>query len=283
VPFVFKAEFSNGCCFTIPVKRCVRRLVKRSKSKKQKQLLRFAYGDVTDATIKLRFLKSLKCTLKYEKQAWEAGATLVAGVDEVGRGCLFGPVVAAAVILDPKYRIRGLRDSKLLDRATREKLAPRIRENCLAWAVASVDVATIDQINIYWASKQAMEDAVAKLAPTPDHLLVDALRLTCECGQTPIIHGDALSASIAAASIVAKVERDAMIRELDAMYPGYGLASNVGYRSPVHLKGLREKGPTPMHRMSFAPVWMSTTPQEVLEFMAEDAAIAVLNRGDLES
>ena len=157
--------------------------------------------------------------------AWASGATLVAGVDEVGRGCLFGPVTAAAVILKPDYRIRGLRDSKLLDRETREKLAPRIRENCLAWAVASVDVAIIDQINIYWASRRAMEEAVAKLAPSPDHLLVDAMKLACECQQTPIIHGDALSASIAAASIIAKVERDAMMREFDSVYPGYGLAS----------------------------------------------------------
>jgi len=226
-------------------------------------------ADVTKATQKLRLLKKLKCTLKYEKLAWSGGAKLVAGVDEVGRGCLFGPVVAAAVILKPEYRIRGLRDSKLLDRNTREKLAPRIRENCIAWAIASVDVPTIDAINIYWASKRAMEEAVAKLMPTPDHLLIDALRINFECDQTAILHGDAVSASIAAASIIAKVERDAMIRELDCLYPGYGLASNVGYRSPVHLKALREKGPTPLHRMSFAPVWMASTPQEVLKFMAE--------------
>jgi ribonuclease HII len=225
---------------------------------------------VSKATLKLRLLKKLKCTLKYEKLAWQAGATLVAGVDEVGRGCLFGPVTAAAVILKPEYRIRGLRDSKLLDRETREKLAPRIRENCLAWAVASIDVAIIDQINIYWASKQAMEEAVAKLTPSPDHLLVDAMKLACACQQTPIIHGDALSASIAAASIIAKVERDAMMRDLDSVYPGYGLASNKGYSAPVHLKALREKGPTPLHRMSFAPVWMSTAPQETLEFMSEE-------------
>src|SRR5208282_1431613 len=108
----------------------------------------------------------------------------VAGVEEVGRGSLFGPVVAAAVILDPAYRIRGLRDSKLLDRETREKLAPRIREHALAWAVAAVDVATIDQINIYWASKRALEEAVAMLVPRPDHVLVDALRINCECRQT---------------------------------------------------------------------------------------------------
>ena len=118
-----------------------------------------------------------------------------------------------------------------------------------------------------------MEDAVAKLAPTPDHLLVDALRLSCECQQTPIIHGDALSASIAAASIIAKVERDAMMREFDGLYPGYGLASNKGYSAPVHLKALREKGPTPMHRdVWFAPVWLSDgPPQELLEFMAEES------------
>ena len=234
-----------------------------------------ADADVTKATQKLRLLKKLKCTLKYEKLAWAAGAQLVAGVDEVGRGCLFGPVTAAAVILKPDHRLRGLRDSKLLDRKTREKLAPRIRENCLAWAIASVDVAVIDEINIYWASKRAMEEAVAKLAPVPDHLLIDALRINFECDQTAILHGDAVSASIAAASIIAKVERDAMIRELDAVYPGYGLASNVGYRSPVHLKALRERGPTPLHRMSFAPVWMAATPQDVLEFMLDETGPTV--------
>ncbi len=242
-----------------------------------------ADADVTKATQKLRLLKKLKCTLKYEKLAWAGGAQLVAGVDEVGRGCLFGPVVAAAVILKPEYRVRGLRDSKLLDRKTREKLAPRIRENCLAWAVASVEVAVIDDINIYWASKRAMEEAVAKLAPAPDHLLIDALRINFECDQTAILHGDAVSASIAAASIIAKVERDAMIREFDSVYPGYGLSSNVGYRSPVHLKALREKGPTPLHRMSFAPVWMAAAPQEALEFMLEETSAAAAISTDLDS
>lgn len=224
---------------------------------------------VSPATLKLRLLKRLKCTLKYEKLAWTSGARLVAGVDEVGRGSLFGPVVAAAVILDPAYRIRGLRDSKLLDCETREKLAPRIRQHALACAVAAVDVATIDQINIYWASKRAMEEAVAMLALRPDHLLIDALRLNYDCPQTPIIHGDALSASIAAASILAKVERDAMIRAWDPIFPEYGLASNKGYSTPKHLRALREKGPSPLHRLSFAPVWTSSAPQEVLEFMLE--------------
>lgn len=257
--------------------------MKRSPNKSLRRFLQLEDEDVTTATLKLRLLKSLKCTLKYEKQAWNAGAKLVAGVDEVGRGCLFGPVVAAAVILDPKYRIRGLRDSKLLDQPTREKLAPRIRESALAWAIAAVDVAIIDKINIYWASKLAMEEAVAKLTMQPDHLLIDAMCLGCECAQTPIIHGDALSASIAAASIVAKVERDAMMRELDAVYPGYGLASNKGYSAPVHLRALREKGPTPLHRMSFAPVWMSTAPQEVLGFMIEETTDVAPNSTDLDS
>jgi ribonuclease HII len=225
---------------------------------------------VSKATLKLRLLKRLKCTLKYEKLAWDAGAKLIAGVDEVGRGSLFGPVVAAAVILDPAYRIRGLRDSKLLDRQTREKLAPKIREHSLAWAIAAVDVSTIDQINIYWASKRAMEEAVGKLALRPDHLLIDALRINFDCCQTPIIHGDALSASIAAASIIAKVERDAMVSAWDPVYPEYGLASNKGYSTPRHLKMLRQKGPTPLHRLSFAPVWTSSAPQEVLEFMLEE-------------
>ena len=243
-----------------------------SSAKKKRKPPQQAPGEkpVSQATLKLRLLKRLKCTLKYEKQAWGGGAQWVAGVDEVGRGSLFGPVVAAAVILDPRYRIRGLRDSKLLDRETREKLAPRIREHAIAWAIAAVDVSTIDQINIYWASKRAMEEAVAKLAPRPDHLLIDALRLSFDCGQTPIIHGDALSASIAAASILAKVERDAMVTAWDEVFPEYRLASNKGYSTPHHLKMLREKGPTPLHRLSFAPVWTSSAPQEVLAFMLDE-------------
>ena len=218
---------------------------------------------------KLRLLKRLHCTLKYEKQAWNGGAHLVAGVDEVGRGSLFGPVVAAAVILDPRYRIRGLRDSKLLPAERREILAVRIREHAVAWAVAAIDAARIDQINIYQASRVAMQDAVLQLQPRPDHLLVDAMRLHCELPQHPIIHGDALSASIAAASIIAKVERDRMICEWDPVFPAYDLASNKGYSTPRHLAALREHGPSPLHRQSFAPVWNAPVPQEVLAFILE--------------
>ena len=227
--------------------------------------------------MKMRLLKRLKCTLKYEKLAWAAGAKLIAGVDEVGRGSLFGPVVAAAVILEPDYRIRGLRDSKLLDAPTREKLAERIKEHAIAYAFAAVDVARIDQLNIYHASLLAMREAIGQLVPAPDHLLIDAVRVNWGCPQTNIIHGDALSASIAAASIIAKVERDAMVRLWDPVYPQYDLASNKGYRSPKHLAALREHGPTPLHRLSFAPVWMSSVPQEAFAFMNEDVeAVEVL-------
>jgi len=224
---------------------------------------------------KLRLLKRLRCTLKYETKAWRCGAHLVAGVDEVGRGSLFGPVVAAAVILDPQYRIRGLRDSKLLPAERREILAARIREHAVAWAIAAVDAARIDQINIYQASRVAMRDAVLQLQPCPDHLLVDALRLDCEQPQQPIIHGDALSASIAAASIIAKVERDRLVREWDPIFPVYGLASNKGYSTPHHLAALREHGPSPLHRQSFAPVWNAPVPQEVLAFMLEENSDAL--------
>lgn len=229
-----------------------------------------AKKELSASAAKLRLLKTLRCTLRYEKKAWDSGAILVAGVDEVGRGSLFGPVVAAAVILDRGYRVRGLRDSKLLLAERREILAERIREHAVAWAVAAVDAARIDQINIYQASRVAMLEAVRLLQPVPDHLLIDAVRIDCEVQQQPIIHGDALSASIAAASIIAKVERDRMIREWDPVFPVYGLASNKGYSTPKHLAALREHGPSPLHRQSFAPVWNAPVPQEVLAFMLQE-------------
>lgn len=234
---------------------------------------------LSPSAAKLRLLKRLRCTLRYEKRAWESGATLVAGVDEVGRGSLFGPVVAAAVILDSGYRIRGLRDSKLLLAERRELLAVRIREHAIAWAIAAVDAARIDQINIYHASRLAMREAVLRLAPSPDHLLIDALRLDCALPQNAIIHGDALSASIAAASILAKVERDRMMREWDPFFPQYGLASHKGYSTPKHLAALREYGPTPLHRQSFAPVWQNPVPQEAFAFMDADEEWAEVSAG----
>jgi ribonuclease HII len=227
---------------------------------------------VSPSAAKLRLLKKLRCTLNFEKRAWAGGAEHVAGVDEVGRGSLFGPVVAAAVILDPAYRIRGLRDSKLIPAERREELALRIRQHCIAWAVAAVDSARIDQINIYQASRRAMLHAVEQLAPAASYLLVDAVRLDCDLPQQAIIHGDALSASIAAASIVAKVERDRMISAWDPVFPMYGLASNKGYCTPHHLAALREHGPSPLHRQSFSPVWSAPIPQEVLGFMLDPAS-----------
>jgi ribonuclease HII len=221
---------------------------------------------------KLRLLKSLKCTTKFEKAAWESGARLVAGVDEVGRGSLFGCVVAGACILNPLDRIRGLRDSKLLPAADREKLATRIRERAIAWAVAEVDVGRIDQINIYHASLLAMKLAVERLHPRPDFLLVDAVAVDFDCAQKKIIHGDALSASIAAASILAKVHRDAILRAWDPVYPQYGLASNKGYSTPQHKQALREHGPSPMHRQSYAPVADASEDwQQRLEFLEEES------------
>jgi ribonuclease HII len=221
---------------------------------------------LSPSAVKLRLLKKLRCTLRYEKHAWASGAVMVAGVDEVGRGSLFGPVVAAAVILDPAYRIRGLRDSKLLPAERRALLASRIREHAVAWAVAAVDAARIDQINIYQASRLAMREAVLRLHPAADHLLIDAMRIDCALPQKAIIHGDALSASIAAASILAKVERDRMMCEWDAIFPEYGLASHKGYSTPQHLEALLEYGPTPLHRQSFAPVWGSPVEQVAFEF-----------------
>jgi ribonuclease HII len=244
--------------------------VSKSGSKSSKSKTSNADG-VSASAAKLRLLKKLRCTLKFEKLAWASGATLVAGVDEVGRGSLFGPVVAAAVILDPERRIRGLRDSKLLPAERREELALLIRERAIAWAIAAVDSARIDQINIYQASRLAMLQAVQQLTPPASHLLVDAVRIDCELPQRAIIHGDALSVSIAAASIIAKVERDRMVAEWDPVFPIYGLASNKGYSTPRHLAALREVGPSPLHRQSFAPVWSAPIPQEVLSFMQDDA------------
>ena len=167
---------------------------------------------------------------------------------------MFGPVFAAAVILDPERPIRGLNDSKQLDPERRTVLAERIRERARAWAVASVDPQTIDRINILQASRLAMKLALSRLDPPPDFLLVDAVQVESPIRQRALIHGDALSFSIAAASILAKVDRDVALTEWDRLYPGYGLAGNKGYPTPDHRKALAELGPTPHHRFSYAPV-----------------------------
>jgi ribonuclease HII len=196
----------------------------------------------------------MKCQGKYERDARAQGFQHIAGVDEVGRGALFGPVFAAAVILSPDRPIRGLRDSKLLDRERRETLAPRIRERAIAWAVAAVDAFEIDRINILQASRLAMRRAVEKLAPAPDYLLIDAVTVDLPTTQRALIHGDALSQCIAAASILAKVERDACMRQWDQVFPQYGLKNHKGYSTDQHWKALETHGPTPLHRFSFWPV-----------------------------
>jgi ribonuclease HII len=195
-----------------------------------------------------------RCSSRFEREARKCGWQRIAGLDEVGRGSLFGPVVAAAVILDPKRRIVGLDDSKKLPAERREVLALRIREHALAWAIADVDAGRIDAWNIYQASRQAMAQAVRQLNISPDYLLLDAMQLDVLIEQKSLIHGDSLSVSIAAASIIAKVERDRMMSEWDLIYPQYGLAQHKGYATPVHLAALRSHGPSPHHRYSFAPV-----------------------------
>lgn len=196
----------------------------------------------------------MRCQGKYEREARAHGFQRIAGVDEVGRGCLFGPVFAAAVVLDPERPIRGLRDSKQLIAERREVLAERIRERAVAWAIAAADAYEIDQINIYQASRVAMRRAVEKLNPMPDYLLIDAISVDLPVAQRALIHGDALSQCIAAASILAKVERDACMAEWDKVFPQYGLKSNKGYSTDEHWKALETHGPTSMHRFSFWPV-----------------------------
>ncbi len=212
------------------------------------------------ATRKLRMLRTLVCGHRYERKARALGATLIAGVDEVGRGSLFGPVVAAAVILPSDCRIRGLRDSKQLLPEDRERLAVIVHRKAIAVAIEEVCAEVIDRVNIYQATRIAMTAAVSRLAPAADHLLIDAMRLDHPCAQTSIIYGDSLSVSIAAASVVAKVYRDRRMCELDLEYPAYGLASHKGYSTPEHLAALLRHGPTPLHRRSFRPVMQSALP-----------------------
>jgi ribonuclease HII len=203
---------------------------------------------------KIRAEMSRLCSSRFERAARQLGWTRIAGLDEAGRGALFGPVVAAAVILNPKRRIVGLDDSKKLPADRRSQLAERIREHALAWAVAEVDAQRIDAWNIYQASRQAMTAALQQLSIVPDYLLIDAMYLDVLIEQKSVIKGDARSVSIAAASILAKTHRDVRMEEWDAVYPNYGLARHKGYATPDHLEALRLHGPTPLHRHSFAPV-----------------------------
>ncbi len=196
------------------------------------------------------------CGLVFEEHLQSEGFRFIAGVDEVGRGCLAGPVVAAACILDPAKPLPdGLNDSKQVAEKRREEIAAELTETVLAYSIAEVDAGEIDRINILEATKQAMSIAIGGLKPAADYLLIDALRLKqVALPQKAIIKGDSISASIAAASILAKTYRDKLMRDLDQTYPEYGFASHVGYGTSVHLQALRTHGPCALHRKSFRGV-----------------------------
>ncbi|WP_242395210.1 ribonuclease HII [Anaeromyxobacter oryzisoli] len=197
----------------------------------------------------------LRHLLRFETELWERGIVHVAGVDEAGMAPLAGPVVAGACILPHDYRPYGIDDSKQLDRAERERLAEDIRRNAICWATARAEVEEIDRLNIYRAGLLALTRAVQALSAVPGHVLVDARKLPeLPLPQTPIIHGDALSLTIAAASILAKTTRDALMTELDAIHPGYGFARHKGYPTAEHFEALGRLGACPIHRRSFTPV-----------------------------
>ena len=196
----------------------------------------------------------LEGMLAYEKELYTQGIQLIAGVDEVGRGPLAGPVVAAAVILPKACKIPGLNDSKKIPKSKHKEIYEAVLQNAIAIGIGVKDNHVIDQVNIYEATKLAMMEAIGQLEPQPQHLLIDAMRLDLPIPQTSIIKGDANSLSIAAASIVAKVTRDQMMEEFDCEYPGYDFTQNAGYGTANHLAGLDQLGVTPIHRRSFEPI-----------------------------
>lgn len=191
---------------------------------------------------------------KYERSFWHKGMQYVAGVDEVGRGPLAGPVVSAAVILPHDFDLIEVNDSKQLTPALRAKLAPKIKAEALSIGIGLVDNLGIDQLNIYEATRVAMKQAVEQLDPQPDEIIVDAMQIPVPIRQTRLIKGDAKSISVSAASIVAKVYRDHLMDEYAKQYPQYDFPHNAGYGTAKHLAALKEYGPTPIHRMTFAPV-----------------------------
>ena len=192
--------------------------------------------------------------LAYEKKLYKDNITLIAGVDEVGRGPLVGPVVAAAVILPKNYKLEGLDDSKKLSEKKREKLFPIIMNDAIAVGIGECSAKEIDEINIYEASRKAMMKAIDNLKVKPEYILVDAMPLFTDIPHEAIIHGDALSLSIAAASVIAKVTRDKMMIELDEEYPMYGFKKHKGYPTKLHLENLKKYGPLKNYRFTYGPV-----------------------------
>lgn len=201
--------------------------------------------------IKEQEIERLREITRYEEELWAGGVDFIAGVDEVGRGPIAGPVVAAAVILPKGVCIAGINDSKKLSEKKRLALEKTIKENCVAWAIGAVGPSVIDKINILEASKLAMKKAVAKLPVVAQHLLVDAVNLQVEIPQTDIVKGDAKSVSIGAASIIAKCHRDRMMKVYDKVYPGYGLGGHAGYPTKAHKEAVFAMGYTKIHRKSF--------------------------------
>ena len=196
----------------------------------------------------------LEQMLRYEKELYKAGYQAIAGIDEVGRGPLAGPVVAAAVILPLGCKIKGLNDSKKIPKKKHQEIYQAVMDKALAVGVGQIDNDIIDQVNIYEATKLAMKEALSKLSLKPDYLLIDAMKLDVEIPQESIIKGDANSLSIAAASIVAKITRDKLMADYDKEFPRYGFAKNAGYGTKSHLQGLERNGVTPIHRKTFEPV-----------------------------
>lgn len=192
--------------------------------------------------------------LAMERELWDGGVQYIAGVDEVGRGPLAGPVIAAAVILPVDFDVVGVNDSKQLTDKRREELFPLIMEQAIAVEVGVVEAPVIDEVNIYQASRLAMTEAIEKLNPQPQQLLIDAMTVDLDIPQEKLIKGDARSASIGAASIIAKVTRDHLMKGFATIYPGYGFENNAGYGTKEHLAGLAKLGVTPIHRKTFAPV-----------------------------
>ena len=210
------------------------------------------------ARVKIDLNEKFEAMSVYEKEAFAEGFHLIAGIDEVGRGPLAGPVVTAAVILDPKVPILGLDDSKKLSPKKRAALKLEIEEKAIAICIGILDEKTIDRINILEATKEAMRMAVSKLDPKPDLVLIDAVHLEgLDCPQRSIIKGDAQSVSIAAASIVAKETRDAMMVVYDELYPGYGFAKHKGYGTKEHIEAIKSLGPCPIHRRTFITHFVS--------------------------
>ena len=196
----------------------------------------------------------LEQMLRYEKELYQAGYQTIAGIDEVGRGPLAGPVVAAAVILPPGCKIKGLNDSKKIPKKKHQDIYQAVMDKALAVGIGLMDSEIIDQVNIYEATKLAMKEALSKLRLKSDYLLIDAMKLGVDIPQESIIKGDANSLSIAAASIVAKVTRDKLMTDYDKEFPGYDFAQNAGYGTKSHLQGLEQNGVTPIHRKTFEPV-----------------------------